>query len=176
MASPNSVFFNIYKHLLSSASPEISLHAPSTLSHSPSCPGRALEFWNQEQQHPRAGPCPEPTHRCHPVLHTRPQQSLCLQLAVLCLLRCWCDVCAPCPFTSQRPLPQTAVYIETLSSELTFHSRPKQFSVRVVCSPGNSASLSWDQHSWEEDVWSHRQLLRNRRGFPARNGREWLFP
>lgn len=98
---------------------------------------------------PGAGTCPEPTHPCHPVLHIFSSSPVSAASGALpASLPVY--VCAPCPFFTQRRLPQTAVQIETLTSELTLPSSPEQFSVRVACPSGNLAPLSWDPHSWEE--------------------------
>lgn len=128
MASPNSVLLNIYEHLLSSASPEICLHPAHSVTRPPARGGHL----------PRAH---SPMPPCASYLLRSPVSAASGALPALLPVY----VCAPCPFT-QRQLPQAAVQIESLTSELTLPSSPEQFSVRVACPSGNSAPLSWDPH------------------------------
>lgn len=62
--------------------------------------GRLFHSANKGSQAP---PCPGNTPkslltRCHSAFCPASYNPSSLQLAVLCLLRCWCDVCAPQPF------------------------------------------------------------------------------
>ena len=59
------------------------------------------------------------------------QQSQCLQLAMLCLLCCRCDVCAPGPSTSEFPFPQTTFWKwKYCPWKLTLHPSCQQFTVK----------------------------------------------
>lgn len=59
------------------------------------------------------------------------QQSLSLQLVMLCLLRCRCDICAPSPFTNQFTFPQTTFWKwKYCPWKLAVHSSRQKFTFK----------------------------------------------
>lgn len=129
MASPNLISLKIYKHLLSSASPKTPLQPAHTLTFLTL--GQLFPSGNKSSQSPPPPPGDLQIASSQLPLCFTPgfQQSLSLQLVMLCLLRCWCDVCAPGPFSNQFTFPQTTFW-KYCPWKLTLHSSRQKFTFK----------------------------------------------